>query len=155
MAADLRRFYGVDLVDWVRGRYSSLYVTALIGALPDESATVAALRGGRDALGWGPQAYVLADLVDAVQALTHVQVAKASKNPKSVEKPTPYPRPYAKKGRRSGSSPFAAALARGVGEGGGAVTDSSAGGHGQSIKLPAAVVQRSGSLPAVPPVRLT
>lgn len=110
----------MDVLDWVRGRHSARYVLALIGTLPDDSATLAAIRGGREALGWDAKAYVLADLVDAVQALTHVQVAKASKNPRSVERPKPYPRPYAKRtGRPSGTNPFAAALQREVGEGGG------------------------------------
>uniref|UniRef100_UPI003F8A5955 hypothetical protein n=1 Tax=Kitasatospora sp. McL0602 TaxID=3439530 RepID=UPI003F8A5955 len=154
IAADLRRFCGVDIVDWVHGRHSARFVLGLIGTFPDESATVAAMRGGREALGWGPQTYILADLVDAVQALTHVQVAKASKNPRTVDKPKPYARPYAKRAKGGGPNPFAKALARGVGEGGGVLTEDAVATPNQ-FKLPAAVAARSGSLPKAPPVRLT
>ncbi|MER7705468.1 hypothetical protein ABTX81_21570 [Kitasatospora sp. NPDC097605] len=156
ITADLRRYCGVDVLDWVRGRHSARYVLALIGTLPDDSATVAALRGGREALGWSAGTYVLADLVDAVQALTHVQVAKASKNPRSVAAPKPYPRPYAKRtGRPTGTNPFAAALQREVGEGGGpAVTETSAP-LAETFRLPAAVLARSDAQMRPAPVRLT
>ncbi|MFB8167327.1 hypothetical protein ACFC60_05145 [Kitasatospora purpeofusca] len=156
ITADLRRYCGVDVLDWIRGRHSARYVLALIGTLPDDSATLAAIRGGREALGWGPQTYVLADLVDAVQALTHVQVAKASKNPRTVERPKPYPRPYAKTSRRpTGTNPFAAALQREVGEGGGpAVTETSAP-LAETFRLPAAVLARSAAPERPAPVRLT
>ncbi|MGW3177754.1 hypothetical protein ACWDD9_00625 [Kitasatospora sp. NPDC001119] len=156
VTADLRRFCGMDVLDWFRGRCSARLILALIGTLPDDSATVAALRGGREALGWDARTYVLADLVDAVQALTHVQVAKASKNPRSVEKPSPYPRPYAKKSRRpTGTNPFSAALQREVGEGGGPVLAEPSSPITDSFRLPAAVLARS-TAPARPaPVRLT
>ncbi|MBO1414459.1 hypothetical protein [Streptomyces sp. FH025] len=156
ITADLRRYCGVDVLDWFRGRHSARFVLALIGTLPDDSATVAALRGGREALGWDARTYVLADLVDAVQALTHVQVAKAAKNPRTVEKPSPYPRPYAKKSRRpTGTSPFAAALQREVGEGGGPVLAEPPSPLAETFRLPAAVLARS-TAPARPaPVRLT
>ncbi|WP_344339113.1 hypothetical protein [Kitasatospora putterlickiae] len=115
------------------------------------------MRGGREALGWDARTYVLADLVDAVQALTHVQVAKASKNPRSVERPKPYPRPYAKHtGRPSGTNPFAQALAREVGEGGGpAVADPAATPIAEQFRLPAAVLARSAAPKRPAPVRLT
>ncbi|MFI9789131.1 hypothetical protein ACIHEI_37295 [Kitasatospora sp. NPDC051984] len=81
VAADLRRFYGVDVLDWFRGRHSARYVLALIGTLPDGSATVAAMRGGREAAGWDAKAYVLADLVDAIQALTHIPGGEGVEEP--------------------------------------------------------------------------
>ncbi|MFJ5924828.1 hypothetical protein ACIQF6_19720 [Kitasatospora sp. NPDC092948] len=157
IAADLRRFCGVDVLDFVRGRHSARYVLALIGTLPDDSATVAAMRGGREAAGWDAKAYVLADLVDAVQALTHVQVAKASKNPRSVERPKPYPRPYAKKSRRptGADNPFAAALRREVGEGGGPAVAEPLSPLAETFRLPAAVLARSTAPVRPAPVRLT
>ncbi|MFF4815089.1 hypothetical protein ACFY2K_10930 [Kitasatospora sp. NPDC001309] len=156
ITADLRRYCGMDILDFVRGRHSARFVLALIGTFPDDSATLAALRGGREALGWDARTYVLADLVDAVQALTHVQVAKASKNPRSVERPTPYPRPYAKKPRRpAGTSPFAAALQREVGEGGGPVLAEASAPLAETFRLPAAVLARSTAPTRPAPVRLT
>ncbi|MFJ5233958.1 hypothetical protein ACIQBJ_29155 [Kitasatospora sp. NPDC088391] len=157
ITADLRRFYGVDVLDWFRGRHSARYVLALIGTLPDDSATVAAMRGGREALGWDAGTYVLADLVDAVQALTHVQVAKAAKNPRTVERPKPYPRPYAKKARRptGASNPFSAALQREVGEGGGPAVAEPLSPHAETFRLPAAVLARSAAPERPAPVRLT
>ncbi|MFJ7909022.1 hypothetical protein [Kitasatospora sp. NPDC096204] len=156
ITADLRRYCGVDVLDWVRGRHSARFVLALIGTFPDGSATVAALRGGREALGWDARTYVLADLVDAVQALTHVQVAKASKNPRAVESPKPYPRPYAKRNSRpTGTSPFAAALQREVGEGGGPVLAESSTPLAETFSLPAAVLARSAAPMRPAPVRLT
>ncbi|MFI2609659.1 hypothetical protein [Kitasatospora sp. NPDC018619] len=155
ITADLRRYCGTDVLDWFRGRHSARFILALIGTLPDDSATVAALRGGREALGWDARTYVLADLVDAVQALTHVQVAKAAKNPRSVERPKPYPRPYAGKPRRpTGTSPFAAALQREVGEGGGPVLAETTP-LAETFRLPAAVLARSTAQTRPAPVRLT
>ncbi|WP_328953674.1 hypothetical protein [Kitasatospora purpeofusca] len=156
ITADLRRYCGVDVLDFVRGRRSARYVLALIGTLPDDSATMAAVRGGREALGWDAKAYVLADLVDAVQALTHVQVAKASKNPRSVERPKPYPRPYAKTSRRpTGTNPFAQALQREVGEGGGPAVAEPTTPLAETFRLPAAVLARSAAQTRPAPVRLT
>ncbi|WP_406111274.1 hypothetical protein [Kitasatospora purpeofusca] len=156
ITADLRRYCGVDILDWFRGRHSARLVLALIGTLPDDSATLAALRGGREALGWDAATYVLADLVDAVQALTHVQVAKGAKNPRSVERPKPYPRPYAKRaGRPSGINPFAAALQREVGEGGGPAVAEPAAPLAETFRLPAAVLARSAAPGRPAPVRLT
>ncbi|MFD4397859.1 hypothetical protein [Kitasatospora sp. NPDC058478] len=155
ITADLRRFCGVDVLDFVRGRHSARLILSLIGTFPDDSATLAALRGGREALGWDARTYVLADLVDAVQALTHVQVAKASKNPRTVERPKPYPRPYAKRtGRQTGASPFAAALQREVGEGGGTVLAETTP-LAETFRLPAAVLARSNAPERPAPVRLT
>lgn len=156
VTADLRRYCGVDVLDWVRGRHSARLVLALIGTLPDDSATVAALRGGREALGWDARTYVLADLVDAVQALTHVQVAKVSKNPRTVERPKPYPRPYAKRtGRPTATNPFAQALQREVGEGGGPAVAEPPSPLAETFRLPAAVLARSAAPMRPAPVRLT
>lgn len=156
ITADLRRFCGVDVLDWVRGRHSARLILALIGTLPDDCATLAAMRGGREALGWDARTYVLADLVDAVQALTHVQVAKAVKNPRAVEKPTPYPRPYAKRTRRpADGNPFAAALQREVGEGGGPAVALPSTPLAETFRLPAAVLARSTAPMRPAPVRLT
>ncbi|MFJ7275324.1 hypothetical protein [Kitasatospora sp. NPDC098663] len=146
----------MDVLDFVRGRHSARLILALIGTLPDDSATLAAMRGGREALGWDAKAYVLADLVDAVQALTHVQVAKAAKNPRTVERPKPYPRPYAKRARRpSGGNPFAQALQREVGEGGGPAIAEPQTPLAETFRLPASVLARSAAPARSAPVRLT
>ncbi|MEV4434792.1 hypothetical protein [Streptomyces sp. NPDC049585] len=110
--ADLRRFYSVDLLAYFRGEMSARAVLALVENLPDDAAVMAALLGGRQAVGWDVHAHILADLVDAVQWNTYVALAQRAKRPGALEKPSPYPRP----GKAGGpverkANPFAAALA--------------------------------------------
>ncbi|WP_116210101.1 hypothetical protein [Streptomyces olivoreticuli] len=110
--ADLRRFYSVDLLAYFRGEMSARAVLALVENLPDDAAVMAALLGGRQAVGWDVQSHILADLVDAVQWNTYVLLAQKAKRPGALEKPKPYPRPgrpAAPGGQRS--NPFASALA--------------------------------------------
>lgn len=59
--------------------------------LPEDSATVAALRGGSEHPAWTSTAHLLASVVDAVQVNTWTTVAAhAKRRPKP---PTPLPRP--------------------------------------------------------------
>jgi hypothetical protein len=91
VAADLLRFYGMDIHGLTDGSLSPKYVLALLENLPADSALVTAMRGGADFHGWDRHSYLLADVFDAVQYLTHTFVsANAKKTPKS---PEPYPRP--------------------------------------------------------------
>lgn len=56
-----------------------------------DSALHVAIRGGSEYIGWDRHAYMLADLFDAVQFLTHAFVtANSKRKPKA---PDPYPRP--------------------------------------------------------------
>lgn len=66
--------------------------------LPEDSATVAALRGGHEHRAWTSTAHLLASVVDAVQVNTWTTVAAhAKRRPKP---PTPLPRPTTPTRRR-------------------------------------------------------
>lgn len=64
---------------------------ALIQNLPDDSATVAAMRGGRQFYGWDTDRYLMAQLVDSVRENTWVLAAVNSK--KKPKRPDPLERP--------------------------------------------------------------
>lgn len=59
--------------------------------LPEDSATVAALRGGHEHRAWTSAAHLLASVVDAVQVNTWTTIAAHSK--RRPKPPTPLPRP--------------------------------------------------------------
>ena len=63
----------------------------LCSQLPEDSATVIALRGGEEWRGWGTAEQLLATLIDAVQWNTYATIAVNSKKP--PRKPAPVPRP--------------------------------------------------------------
>lgn len=64
----------------------------LVEGLPDDSATVAAMRGGRDWRGWTREVELLADVFDAINVNTRASGRWKKKPPKIP----PYPRPKAK-----------------------------------------------------------
>lgn len=68
------------------------YVLELIGWLPDAGPYAASVRGGRQFHGWGQDRTLLADLWDATVA---IGVAGSKK------KPPRYPRPEARKKKRT------------------------------------------------------
>lgn len=86
----------MDVLDLFRGRLSPKLALNYVEHLPVDSVTVTALRGGPEFHGWDRQAFLLADLFDAVAHLRHVTLAANSKDPKKVPEPKPYPRPGAK-----------------------------------------------------------
>jgi hypothetical protein len=67
-------------------------VLALIRHLPLDSAYVSAIRGP-EYVGWDRHAYQIADLYDAVNALTFLFQAVNSEHPKKVKPFPSYPRP--------------------------------------------------------------
>lgn len=90
----------MDLTEVVAGRGPSpALVLALVEGLPEDSATVAAMRGGAEWRGWTQQTRVLADLYDAVMADVAVNAAHYSKAKKVKPVSKPYPRPQAKQRR--------------------------------------------------------
>lgn len=94
LLADLRRYYRVDLADlWHADppRLSPRRVVWLVEHLPEDSATVAVLRGGAEHRSWTTAAHLLATVVDAVQLNTWATVAANSK--RRPRPPTPLPRP--------------------------------------------------------------
>ncbi|MEU5878179.1 hypothetical protein [Spirillospora sp. NPDC047279] len=94
--ADLLRYYGVDVHAVFDGSLPPRHALALVEYLPIESATAVARRGGAEFYGWDRQAYLTADLIDAVLHLHHVTLSSNAKNPKKVPTPDPYPRPKTK-----------------------------------------------------------
>jgi len=95
--ADLLRYYRVDLTEVVAGGGPSpALVLALVEGLPEDSATVAAMRGGRDWRGWTRTALLLADIYDAINANTRAS-GRWRRKPPTIP---PYPRPKLRQGQR-------------------------------------------------------
>ncbi|MFF3673568.1 hypothetical protein ACFYYS_06200 [Streptomyces sp. NPDC002120] len=103
------RYYNVDVLRVFDGGISPKLVLSLVGNLPIDSATLAALRGGSEHAGWDLNAYLLADVIDLLQWVQYtLTVQNAGKAAKKVKKPEPYKRPGVKS--RKKSNPFAAAF---------------------------------------------
>lgn len=79
---------------------SPALVLALVEGLPEDSATVAAMRGGADWRGWTQQARILADVYDAINLNTRASGRWKKRAPKI----DPYPRPKRARSRRRGQS---------------------------------------------------
>jgi hypothetical protein len=90
--ADLARFYRLDLTDlWRDGGLSPRRVLWLVEHLPEESATVAAIKGGPEHRPWTSTAHLLATVVDAVQWGTWATIAAHSRKRPSPPRPVPRP----------------------------------------------------------------
>lgn len=77
----------------------------LVEALPADSASVAAMRGGREWRGWTKQVELLADVFDAVNGTTRAAGRWRKKPPKIPAYPRPTPQgKAAKTGKRRGQS---------------------------------------------------
>lgn len=93
LLADFQHHYQLDLGDVLRpgSGLTARKALVFIRQLPHESATTAALRGGPEFRGWGPDRYLLARLVDALNENTFAFIAANSKKkprrPKPVELP--------------------------------------------------------------------
>ena len=81
---------------------------ALIKHLPVESLFYGQIRGGTEFHGWGPDRYLTASLIDAVQANTHAFISANSK--RKVKRPDPVWRPD--KAKKDPKSNTFAAMAR-------------------------------------------
>lgn len=103
--ADFQHYYGLDLRDVLRpgAGLSSRRALALVRQLPPESATVAALRGGAEFRGWGPDRYLMARLIDAVKENTHAFISANSKKKPKAPKPVERPDFHAEQKRRGNS----------------------------------------------------
>jgi hypothetical protein len=67
--ADLRREYGVDLLDFYRGRLSFWELCSFLSGLPAECATARRMRGeSAEGDGWGTQEILLGGLLDATRS---------------------------------------------------------------------------------------
>jgi hypothetical protein len=75
------------------------YVLDLITQLPDGSAFAASVQGGREFRGWGFDRHVNVAVLDALQALAYI--LRAVNGDKKAKSPDPFPRPGAKKQRKT------------------------------------------------------
>jgi len=109
LVPDLKRYFGIDLGDVLveRSGLTPRKVLLYIRALPAESATVAAMRGGPQFYGWGMQMYMMANLYDAIKENTYVTMAAAG--PKRKPKP---PEPFQRPGKEKKSNNLFVAMAR-------------------------------------------
>jgi hypothetical protein len=91
-------YYGIDLVDTIkgRGRAPSLIVS-LIQRLPDTSLTAALHMGGRNHFGWGLDRHIAADTYDATNQTTRAAGNWAKKAPDIPPWPRPKTGPSEKK----------------------------------------------------------
>ncbi|MFD9906370.1 hypothetical protein [Streptomyces sp. NPDC059063] len=92
MEADLLRHYGVDLLDWHRGRLSSRRLAVLIRHLPRDSALHRELHG--EAAQWSVTDYLLAHAVDQL-AESNWMFAAVNRDEEAdpLPHPEPIPRP--------------------------------------------------------------
>lgn len=98
LVPDLKRYYGVELADvLVEGSgLTPRKVLLYIRALPADSATVAAMRGGLEFYGWDLDVYMLANLLDAIRENTYVTMMAAGPK-KKPKPPEPFQRPGSEK----------------------------------------------------------
>lgn len=98
--SDLLALYGFDIWDAIDGRVPIRRAIALLDRLPHEPKSIwrAKLLGGPELkdfskfIGWDAIAYLLADLIDAVNQSSAIYVGSNSPTNK-VPDITPYPRP--------------------------------------------------------------
>lgn len=94
LEADLLRHYGVDLLDWHRGRLSSRRLAVLVRHLPRDSVTLRELHG--EAADWSVTDHLLASVVDQLaEANWMFATVNQDEHAESLEYPKPVPRPGA------------------------------------------------------------
>jgi hypothetical protein len=90
--ADLLRYYGVDLLEYYRGRLSARRLAVLIRHLPREAALVRAVRG--DEVDWGLAEHLLAVAADRLaEGNWMFAAAHTSEGTDPPKRPEPIPRP--------------------------------------------------------------
>jgi hypothetical protein len=100
LEADLLRHYGVDLLDWHRGRLSSRRLRVLTEHLPPDSSYARAVHG--EQADWTVTDHLLAAVVD------HLAVANwmfATVNRDEDAEPAEYPEPLPRPGDGSATGP--------------------------------------------------
>jgi hypothetical protein len=90
--ADLLRYYGVDLLDYHRGRLSRRRLRVLIQHLPKDAALVRAIHG--EEAEWGLTEHLLAAAVDQLAAGNWMFAAvNTAEDADPPQRPDPIPRP--------------------------------------------------------------
>ncbi|WP_202530722.1 MULTISPECIES: hypothetical protein [unclassified Streptomyces] len=86
------RHFGLDLLDWHRGRLTSRRLALLIRHLPRDSATVRASEG--EAAEWSVTDYLLAAVVDHLAAANWMfSLVNSDGESEQPDMPEPVPRP--------------------------------------------------------------
>ncbi|MET8687704.1 hypothetical protein ABZV77_26175 [Streptomyces sp. NPDC004732] len=92
LEADLLRFYGLDLLDWHRGRLSSRRLAVLIRHLPRDGAVAREAEG--EAAEWSVGDYLLAHVVDQLaDANWMFATVNQDEDADPLDPPKPLPRP--------------------------------------------------------------
>lgn len=100
LEADLLRHYGVDLLDWHRGRLSSRRLRVLVEHLPADSSFARAVHG--EAAGWSLTEHLLAAVVDQL-AVANWMFATVNRDENA--EPLPYPEPLTRPGLQDAARP--------------------------------------------------
>jgi hypothetical protein len=100
LEADLLRHYGVDLLDWHRGRLSSRRLRVLVEHLPADSSFARAAHG--EAADWGLTEHLLAAVVDQL-AVANWMFATVNRDEHAES--LPYPEPLSRPGLESAPAP--------------------------------------------------
>ncbi|MET8947524.1 hypothetical protein ABZX30_29265 [Streptomyces sp. NPDC004542] len=86
------RHYGVDLLDWHRGRLTSRRLAVLVRHLPRDSALLREVQG--EAAEWSLTDHLLAAVVDQLaQANWMFATVNQDEDAESLDPPEPLPRP--------------------------------------------------------------
>jgi hypothetical protein len=82
MLSDLRRYYRINLLDVFDGEsgLTAHVVLWLVEHLPEDSATMAAVRGGPQFRAWTSQMYMLAAQVNMLYAANRQRAGKATRS---------------------------------------------------------------------------
>lgn len=88
--SDLRRYYQFDLLDMFRPDppMTARTLLWLVEHLPDDSATFAAMRGGREFRAWTTDTHLFAAMVNMLYAANRQRGGKATRTP-IVKPPVP------------------------------------------------------------------
>lgn len=110
IVSDLSIYHGIKPWEIIDGPYPPRLLLAYITNLPEDSATMASLRGGPEHRGWDMKTHLLASIFDAVQNNTYVLVSANSK--RKPKPPQPIPRPKVKERKKNPKANKFAAMAR-------------------------------------------
>ena len=106
LVGDFEEYYHRSLTDVLIGDKSPRYWITAINALPPGSRFVAQVRGGSDFVGWDVQTYLLANIIDGINAMDYHLRASHTKR---ARPPKPFWRPD-QEVKRKQNNPFAIAL---------------------------------------------
>lgn len=109
MIADFREYYNISFTDVLKfdGSLPVWEAAVLARKLPPSSRTVAAQQGGEEYWGWTLDRYMLAAIVDALNASNYMYLSANSKKKPKAPKPVPRPGDEERKRQQKENNPFA------------------------------------------------